>query len=245
MRRVTESLRRTALAQKTLHRKTVHRKTLRRTALGGVLALASVGSALTFAASASAQPVEDCPDVQLVFARGSGELPGLGIVGAPFSRALTAALPDKTVDAYAVQYGANWNQRTAPEGADDITRAVTDIAARCSDTAFVLGGYSQGASATAIALGVPTNYGVGGVIPEELAPRIAAVVTFGDPLGLREETIEDQSVLYGDRAQTYCTVGDPVCGAGINLLAHLAYPVNSSIPDAVTFTSAKVLAVTN
>ncbi len=218
---------------------------LRRAALGGALAFASVGSALTFATPASAQAHEDCPDVQIVFARGSGELPGLGLVGTPFSSALAAALPDKTIGSYAVQYGANWNQRTAPDGANDITRAVTDIAARCSDTTFVLGGYSQGASATAIALGVPTAYGVGGVVPEELAPRIAAVVTFGDPLGLRESTIEDQSILYGDRAQTYCTVGDPVCGAGVNLLAHLSYPVNSSIPDAVTFTSAKVRAVTS
>ena len=68
-------------------------ESFRRSTSAGVLALATVGSALTFTAPASAQPALDCPDVQLVFARGSGELPGLGIVGDPFSTALTAALP--------------------------------------------------------------------------------------------------------------------------------------------------------
>ena len=220
-------------------------ESFRRSTSAGVLALATVGSALTFTAPASAQPALDCPDVQLVFARGSGELPGLGIVGDPFSTALTAALPGQSVETYAVQYGADWNQRTAPDGAADITRTVTDIAARCSDTTFVLGGSSQGASATAIALDVPTNFGVADTIPEELAPRVAAVVTFGDPLGLREETIEGQSILYGDRAVTFCNMGDPVCDAGVNVLAHLAYPFNNTVPDAATFAAAKVRAVTD
>lgn len=215
---------------------------VRRVFVGGVLAVAATTGSVAFAPSAVADPAETCADVQIVFARGSGEIPGLGIVGGPFSTRLTAALPGQTVETYAVNYGANWNQRTAPEGAADITRKVVEVAARCLDTVFVLGGYSQGASATAIALGVPTSFGVGDVIPEQLASRVAAVVTFGDPLGLREETIEAQSILYGDRARTYCTVGDPVCGGGLNLLAHLAYPVNSTVPDAVTFASAKVLA---
>lgn len=218
----------------------------RRSISASALTLSAAASLLTFAAPASAQPAADaCPDVQVVFARGSGEFPGLGIVGSPFVSKLKAALPGTTVDGYAVQYGASLNQKTAPDGATDMTNKVVEVAARCADTTFVLGGYSQGASATAIALGVPTNYGVGEVIPEELAPRVAAVVTFGDPLGLREGSIEAQSILYGDRARTYCTVGDPVCGAGFNFLAHLAYPINSTIPDAVTFSAAKVLAATS
>ncbi|WP_283510198.1 cutinase family protein [Rhodococcus sp. G-MC3] len=190
------------------------------------------------------QPGPDCPDVQVLFTRGSGELPGLGIVGAPFVKMLTAALPGKKVESYAVEYGANWNQKTAPDGATDISREIVEFAARCSETTFVLGGYSQGASATAIALGVPTNFGQGEVIPEALAPRIAAVVTFGDPLGRRKGTIETQSALYGDRARTYCAVGDPVCSTGVNVLAHLSYAFNSTVPDAVAFTSSKVLALT-
>ena len=74
---------------------------------------------------------------------------------------------------------------------------------------------------------------------------MAAVVTFGDPLGLREETIEGQSILYGDRAVTFCNMGDPVCDAGVNVLAHLAYPFNNTVPDAATFAAAKVRAVTD
>lgn len=233
-------------------------ESVRHASMGGLLALSTlsvvwVGSVVTLAAPAAAQPQPvqpeaapqsaACPDVQVVFARGSGESPGLGIVGRPFSSKLKAALPGKTVESYAVNYGASWNQKTAPEGGTDITRKVVEVAARCADTTFVLGGYSQGASATAIALGVPTNHGVGEVIPDALAPRIAAVVTFGDPLGLRKETIEDQSVLFGDRAKAFCTIGDPVCSSGHNVFAHLAYVVNSSIPDAVTFATSKVLDV--
>lgn len=210
-------------------------RSIRRASIGGMLAVSAVGSVLTFAAPASAQE-HDCPTVQLVFARGSGELPGLGIVGAPFSNQLRTALPEDTVETYAVQYDANWNQKTATDGATDITRKVVEVAARCSDTKFVLGGYSQGASATAIALGVPTRFGTGEVIPEALAPRIAAVVTFGDPLGSRNQSIEAGSALYGDRARTFCTVGDPVCGGGLNIFAHIAYTLNSTIPDAVNFT---------
>lgn len=214
---------------------------LRRAYFGAMLTVSAVGSVLAFATPAAAQPSSACPDVQVIFTRGSGELPGFGIVGAPFVKQLTAALPGKKVEAYAVQYDANWNQKTAPEGATDIARTIVDVAARCSGTDFVLGGYSQGASATAIALGVPTNFGAGETIPEELAPQIAAVVTFGDPLGLRKETIEGQSAVYGDRAQAYCAIGDPVCGNGVNLLAHVSYPFDSTIPDAVTFASSKVL----
>ncbi|WP_072802784.1 cutinase family protein [Rhodococcoides yunnanense] len=220
----------------------------RRIGIGGTLLVAAAASLISTAPAAGAAPADTaaaCPDVQLVFARGSGEVPGLGIVGDPLATKLKAALPSKTVDTYAVDYDANWSQKTAPDGATDITRVVTEISARCSDTTFVLGGYSQGASATAIALGVPTDFGVGEVVPEALAPRIAAVVTFGDPLGMRKQTIEQESALYGDRAKTYCTDGDPVCGAGVNVLAHLSYVVNSSIPDAVTFASSKVLASKN
>lgn len=222
-------------------------------ALAGAAVLAFVSAT---AAPASAQPAGQsspapssaeqsvdaaCPDVQIVFARGTAEFPGLGIVGSPFVSRLISALPGKTVESYAVNYRASFDQSNAGAGGTDMTRKVTEVAARCGDTKFVLGGYSQGASATAAALGVPTRFGTGEVIPETLASRIAAVVTFGDPLGSRGQSIEDESALYGDRARAYCTVGDPVCGPGRNFLAHLAYPFNSTMPDAVTFAASKVL----
>lgn len=224
-----------------------------------VVAVAVSLSAAAFAAPAAAAPAAAppaapapaapapaaaaCPDVQIVFARGSVELPGLGIVGTPFTEKLTAALPGKSVESYAVDYQAAISQQSAGAGGTDIARKVVEVAARCADTEFVLGGYSQGATATAIALGVPTQLGgVGEVIPTELAPRVKAIVTFGDPLGLENKTISGESPLYGDRARAYCTDGDPVCGGGLNLLAHLAYVVNSTIPQAVEFASQKVLA---
>ena len=76
------------------------------------LALLSVpiAAALTAVAPVVAGPAAqaaDCPDVDVSFARGTNDAPGLGDVGNAFARALTARLPDKAVDIYAVDYPAN------------------------------------------------------------------------------------------------------------------------------------------
>ena len=83
-------------------------------------------------------------DVEVIFARGSGELPGLGIVGGPFARALRKSLPDRRVGTYAVRYRAHWNQTTIGAGATDLVDRVVAMARRHPKLEFVLGGYSQG-----------------------------------------------------------------------------------------------------
>ena len=54
--------------------------------------------------SASAQP---CPDVEVVFARGTGEPPGVGGVGQAFVDALRSQAGGKSVDVYPVNYPAS------------------------------------------------------------------------------------------------------------------------------------------
>ena len=54
--------------------------------------------------SASAQP---CPDVEVVFARGTGEPPGVGGVGQAFVDALRSKVGGKSVDVYPVNYPAS------------------------------------------------------------------------------------------------------------------------------------------
>ena len=54
--------------------------------------------------SASAEP---CPDVEVVFARGTSEPPGVGGVGQAFVDALRVASRRKSVDVYPVNYPAS------------------------------------------------------------------------------------------------------------------------------------------
>ncbi len=189
---------------------------------------------------ASSAHAAECPDIEVVFARGSGETPGLGITGTPLVRNLASRLPGRTVTSYAVNYAAALNQSSAGAGATDMTQHVVQRAQTCAETQFVLGGYSQGASVTDIALGISSTLGRGQAIPADLAPRVAAVVVFGNPLGLSRRTIEGSSQLYGSKAKSYCNTGDPVCGGGGNVLAHLTYASNGSVADAATFAAGKL-----
>lgn len=201
----------------------------------GLALTAAATCAATGLVTAGPAAAADCSDVQLVFARGTGERPGLGILGAPLVREMQAALPGKTVTSRAVDYAAAANQRSAGPGATDMTNHVVETAAACPNMTFVLGGYSQGASVTDIALGLRTNLGNGESIPANLAPRVGAVVVFGNPLGLSRQTIEQSSDLYGDKAKSFCANGDPVCGGGGNFAAHLAYSRNGNIGEAAEF----------
>lgn len=192
----------------------------------------------TQTASASAA----CPNVNVVFARGTGEPPGLGMVGTPFASAVAAGLPGMTVTDYAVNYAANVSQTSAGPGATDMSQHIVSMAAQCPNTQFVIGGYSQGASVTDIAIGIPTSLGTGMAIPASLASRIDAVVAFGNPLRLSGQTIVADSALYGAKADEFCNVGDPVCGNGADIAAHLMYAANGDAAAGAQFAAQKVTA---
>lgn len=83
-----------------------------------------------------------CPDVPIVFARGSTEMPGLGICGEPLVASITAKLGDMSMSSYAVNYLADATQLSAGPGATDMTRHVVSVAQQCPNTVFDLGGYS-------------------------------------------------------------------------------------------------------
>jgi cutinase len=176
-----------------------------------------------------------CPDVELVFARGTGEPQGLGIVGRPLASALAAELPGRTVGSFAVVYAAASNQASAGPGATNMSRHIQEVAQSCPDTQFVIGGYSQGASVTDIAIGIRGAGTRGEAIPAELGSRVAAVVVYGNPLGLRRQTIAQASPEFGPKAIEFCNTGDPVCGGGGNFAAHLAYARNGTVQEGAQF----------
>lgn len=182
-----------------------------------------------------------CPDVDMSFARGTGEMQGLGVLGTPFASALKSALPGWSVNSYAVNYAADFSQSSAGPGSADMSKHVTSVAASCPYTVFVLGGYSQGASVVDLALGVSGGgLAKGTPIPDNLAPRVAAVVVFGNPLGIMHQTIAGSSPKYGAKAKEFCASGDPVCGSGANGAAHLAYSTNGDVQAAAKFAAGKI-----
>jgi cutinase len=184
----------------------------------------------------------DCPDVEAIFARGTGERPGLGSVGRPFTRSLAAALPRSRVTATAVDYAADVSQASAGPGSADLVDKLTGTARRCPGTRFVVGGYSQGATVTDLALGIRVASARGTEIPADLLDRVAAVVVFGNPLGLRGATIAEENPDVADRTLEFCNDGDVVCTGRGGLLAHVAYPANGDTAEGARFAAGRVTA---
>ena len=92
-----------------------------------------------------------CPQVQVVFARGRLEQPGLGVLGNAFVSALQSKVPNKDITAYAVRYPADTQ---VDVGANDMSHHVQDMVNNCPDTRLVLGGYSLGAAVTDVVVAV-------------------------------------------------------------------------------------------
>ena len=208
------------------------------------LTLSAATATIGLVAGAPAAGAATCSDVEVVFARGTGEAPGLGIVGRPFVSALTSALPGRTVTSYAVDYAANTSQSSAGPGATNMSSHISSVAAACPGTSFVIGGYSQGATVTDIAVGIRAGTTTGTPSPTALAPRVKAVVVYGNPLGLRRETIASSSTLYGPKSRDYCNDNDSVCGRyqpnGSG--SHLSYASNGTTTQGAQFAAALVQA---
>ena len=106
----------------------------------GLCAPALMGSAIP---SASADP---CPDVQVVFARGTWEPPGVGPTGQAFVDSLRSRVGPRSFDVYPVDYPASNEWDTGLDGIRDAGAHVVSMAHDCPKTKMVLGGYSQGAA---------------------------------------------------------------------------------------------------
>jgi len=180
----------------------------------GTSALVTASGLLLNPATAPTASAFDCPDVEVIFARGTNEPAGLGRVG----DALVDSLRQQTglnILPYGVNYAASKLQLHGGDGANDTIDRVKKSVETCPNTKIVLGGYSQGASVMDIVAGVPIGgIGWGNKLPEQYANNIAAVVTFGDVADRAGGTLPSQSALLGSKAQDYCNPNDPICHAG-------------------------------
>lgn len=95
-----------------------------------------------------------CPDAEVVFARGTGEPPGLGRVGQAFVSSLRQQT-NKSIGTYGVNYPANGDFLAAADGANDASDHIQQMASACRATRLVLGGYSQGAAVIDIVTAAP------------------------------------------------------------------------------------------
>ena len=162
-----------------------------RAALSTIFAALAVAAVLVGSLAAPTPPAnaadDSCPSVEVVFARGTNEAPGVGATGQAFVDALNARLPGKTVDVYAVNYPASLNFGQAADGIADASTKIEAVAASCPTTKIVLGGYSQGAAVAGytttdtVPAGFDLPTGITGPMPAAIAPHVAAVVLFGTP----------------------------------------------------------------
>ena len=188
-----------------------------------------VGTAAAISGPAAPARADDCPDVEVIFARGTGEAPGVGRVGQAFIDALAPQLGGRAVDSYGVNYPASLNFLAASSGAADAAARIADMSVRCPQTTLVLGGFSQGAAAVSMLAGVPPvgdrvgSIGSAPPLPAAAAARVAAVAVFGNP-GVRFGSPLSSAGAFAGRAIDLCAPGDPICEvAGRDRAAHSAY----------------------
>ncbi len=196
----------------------------------------------------AANPGPSCPDVQVVFARGTFEAPGVGATGQAFVDALNARLPGENVAVYGVNYPASLDFGAAADGIVDASNKIEAVAASCPNTKIVLGGYSQGAAVAAYTTTdtVPAGFnlpdGLTGPMPPAVADHVSAVVLFGTPdvwfLNLVDNSAPPINIghLYTAKTLQLCNQGDPVCfPGGLDRSAHSAYKDNGTADQAADF----------
>jgi cutinase len=187
-------------------------------------------SAALLAPAVSGLPIatasaEDCPDIEVVFARGTNDAPGLGNVGGAFVDSLRGKVGGRSVGAYAVAYPASFDFLAAADGANDASAHIQYMVDNCPNTRLVLGGYSQGAAVIDVISAVPIPaVGFNNPLPPNVPDHVAAIAVFGNPsakLGLPLTA----SPVWGGRAIDLCNGGDPICQTdGESLAAHRSYP---------------------
>ena len=218
-------------------------------------AMAAAALVHPFAYAPTAAAAAPCPDVQVIFARGTFEPPGVGVTGQAFVDALQAQLPGKSIDVYPVAYPASLDFARAADGVIDATQKVQNVTATCPKTKLVLGGYSQGAAVIAYITtdSVPAEYelpaGIKGPMADSVAGHVAAVALFGKPsngfLQMLDRNAPPITIgrEYNAKAVDLCVPADPVCDpAGGDPNAHGLYAINGMTAQAAGFAVQHVLA---
>lgn len=209
------------------------------------------------AVPAPAAVAEPCPDVEVVFARGTYEPAGVGFTGQAFVDALRSRAGQRSVEVNAVDYEAGGNfgggiefAKTVVDGIRDAANRIQATVSSCPGTRVVLGGYSQGAvvagfvTSAAVPDSIPAEYAQ--YIPDPMSPEIAnhiaAVVLMGKPSDQFMRDVGAPPIVIGpryvDKTIDLCIPGDTICdGAppGAPSMAHGLYAVNGMADQGAAF----------
>jgi len=198
----------------------------------GLVGLCATALPLTLATVPTAVAAP-CPDVEIVFARGTTEPPGVGGIGQAFVESLRSRLGERSVGVYAVNYPASRDfGRSTPAGRDDVSAHVQSMAATCPNTRMVLGGYSQGAAVVDLATAA---------MPPAVADNVAAAAIFGGPRSSFADSLSPGPLpgvgpLYAAKTVEMCVPNDPICfEGGRDWGAHGAYVRTGMVDQAASF----------
>ena len=184
-----------------------------------------------------AAAADPCPDVEIVFARGTTEPPGVGGVGQAFVDSLRSQLGGRSVGEYAVDYPASRDfDSSTPAGANDAGSHIQSMAGNCPGTRIVLGGYSQGAGV----IDLSTT-----AMPPQVADHVVAAALFGAPKSAFADTLSPGPLptigaLYATKTIDLCVPNDPICSDGWDMRAHVAYVETGMTNQAATFAASRL-----
>jgi cutinase len=196
-----------------------------------------------------AAPPPGCPDVQVVFARGTTEPPGLGAMGQAFVDDLRTRVGDKSVGVYPVDYPASTDFPTGIQGVVDASTHVQEMATNCPDTKMVLGGFSQGAAVIGFVTTelIPEGVSVSEVpapMPADVAEHVAAVALLGTPSDRFMNMVAQPPVeigpLYQPKTIELCVPNDFVCSEGGDIGAHGRYVSDGLVVQAADFAATRL-----
>ncbi len=207
------------------------------------IAVCLLSAASTFLGSTAIAQAAPCPDVELIFARGTSEPAGIGRVGEALNSQLVSQLGGRNIGVYGVNYPATYDFLAAADGAIDATNHMASMAGRCPGTRFILGGYSQGAAVVDMLMGIPPlgnkvgDIGSAPPLPASLADKVAAVAVFGNPATKFGNPVSAALAPFAGKGIDLCNNGDPICSQGRNPFAHTSYEKTDLVGQAAGFVS--------
>ncbi|MFT4128025.1 MAG: cutinase family protein [Gordonia sp. (in: high G+C Gram-positive bacteria)] len=205
-----------------------------------------------------------CPDVQVIFARGTGEAPRpVGHTGKSFATALMAGLPGRSVGIHGINYAASGDYgnllnfiKSVRDGVEGTQARIHKVINACPSTKIVLGGFSQGAAIVGYALSsqirLPAELALAqGAMPRPMpahfADHVAAIVLFAAPsnnwlrsIGAPPITI---SPAYSAKTTRYCLPLDNICDGstfGPPNPVHTIYPLAGPTASGATFALSRI-----
>jgi cutinase len=210
-----------------------------------ILSLTAIAAATSLSGiSAPTAGAQTCSDVEIDFARGTTEPPGVGWLGTAFISNVRSKLGTKTLSTYAVNYPADWNLYSGVrQGGNDELAHIQSTVANCPNTRIILGGYSQGAGVMdQLAIGAPVGIFTPMPIPASAEPHIAAIAVFGNPMRTMSGggPLDQKSPTYGSRTIDQCAPKDKYCEGGTDDSGHFAYVQNGMVDQAGTFVVGKL-----